>query len=209
LVYSSYSTLVDGAGSKMGIVFFNKSLFARGRLLPKLPVTAARTLEDKLILSRNHVRVRYLFLPDSTLRDDRPARLPARPSPTAPGRIFAPLGVGGHVDHLLVRKAAIAWWLGYGRTPQICFFEDLPYAARSTNLEEEEAKIAGGLSALCGPLAPTFRRLAPCLLRRKLLFSRLYLTQTDKTELLVRHAAAVGRLAGVEYAERYYCGAGA
>lgn len=41
--------------------------------------------------------------------------------------LFAPLGLGGHIDHLLVHKVACAFAKN-GRA--IAFYEDLPYAAR-------------------------------------------------------------------------------
>jgi hypothetical protein len=212
LVYSAYAALSDRARPKVGVVFFNVSKFARGRLLPTIPVTAFRTLEDRLILGRNGVKTSYLFLRDSTTRDDgnhELARWPLAPGPSAvslPQRIFAPLGVGGHEDHLLVRRAAISWWsAGYGRIPQVCFYEDLPYAAKSRNLEEEEKRITDELEAECGALRAEHWRLEPSLLRRKLLFSRLYLSQADKAELFLRHAVRVGRVSDDGPAERYFC----
>jgi hypothetical protein len=39
-------------------------------------------------------------------------------------RLYAPLGVGNHVDHQLVRRAAIAVWPG-----PLWFYQDFPYAA--------------------------------------------------------------------------------
>jgi hypothetical protein len=199
------------------VVFFNVSRFARGRLLPTVPVTALRTLEDRLILGRNGVKASYLFLRDSTMRDDNddghhlhhgrwPPSLPGPSAADPPCRIFAPLGVGAHEDHLLVRKAAISWWsVEYERVPQICFYEDLPYAARSENLEAEEKRITDELEAECGALQAKHWRLQPSPLRRKLLFSRLYLSQADKGELFLRHAVQVGRLFNDGPAERYFC----
>ena len=137
LVYSAYAALSDGARQKRGVVFFNVSRFARGRLLPSVPVTALRTLEDRLIMGRNGVKASYLFLRDSTMRDvdnQQLGRWPPGPSAVSPPhRIFAPLGVGAHADHPLVRRAAISWWsVEYGdharqmRAMLICFFRHEP-----------------------------------------------------------------------------------
>jgi hypothetical protein len=213
LVYSAYASLSDRTRPKLGVVFFNVSRFALGRLLPMVPVTALRTLEDRLILGWNGVKARYFFLRDSSLRENNDnqslGRWPLAPGPSVggtPHRIFAPLGVGAHEDHLLVRKAAISWWsTEYRRIPQICFYEDLPYAARSENLWAEEERIVNELEAECGVLQPEHWRLRPPLLRRKLLFSRFYLSQADKVELFLTHAIQVGRLSGDGPAERYFC----
>jgi LmbE family N-acetylglucosaminyl deacetylase len=44
---------------------------------------------------------------------------------------FLPLGVGGHVDHLLVRDAAVAGLREVGvKSTHLHFYEDLPYAAK-------------------------------------------------------------------------------
>jgi len=46
------------------------------------------------------------------------------------GRLLAPAGLGGHLDHLVVRQQALALadCLGAGPT-HVGFYEDLPYAA--------------------------------------------------------------------------------
>lgn len=42
--------------------------------------------------------------------------------------VVAPLALGGHIDHRLVHRAAIAAW----HSDTLIFYEDLPYAARLT-----------------------------------------------------------------------------
>jgi LmbE family N-acetylglucosaminyl deacetylase len=44
-----------------------------------------------------------------------------------PGLIVSPLGVGGHIDHLLVREAALAVWNGKTDT---AFYVEFPYGLR-------------------------------------------------------------------------------
>lgn len=48
------------------------------------------------------------------------------------GRVYAPLTVGGHVDHRLVRQAAEAWGVPEG---ELVYYEDYPYAERPGALE--------------------------------------------------------------------------
>lgn len=46
--------------------------------------------------------------------------------------LYAPLGAGGHVDHRLVRAAALA---AHARGADVVFYEDFPYAARGATVE--------------------------------------------------------------------------
>ncbi len=49
----------------------------------------------------------------------------------AGGRVYAPLSVGGHVDHRLVRQAAEVWG---APSAELAYYEDYPYAERSGDL---------------------------------------------------------------------------
>jgi hypothetical protein len=150
------------------------------------------------------VKVTYQFLPDHLARgngepgDSRMFRqLPAN----SPVRLVAPLGVGGHPDHLLVRNLATRYFKRVGGS-ELMLYEDLPYAALRTDLEEEERSITHALGTprlreLCIPM--NARTMA-----RKVFFSRLYFTQSNKSKILKKHAMAIGRKCGSEFAERYY-----
>lgn len=56
------------------------------------------------------------------------AALTAQRSPT---RIFCPAGIGGHVNHLATRAVLLNLIASLPQT-QLCFYEDLPYAARGS-----------------------------------------------------------------------------
>jgi LmbE family N-acetylglucosaminyl deacetylase len=56
-----------------------------------------------------------------------------------PGKVYAPLGIGGHVDHLLTRFAAEA--VCDGVCP-VLFYEDLPYIGELTDDERQQALAA-------------------------------------------------------------------
>lgn len=59
--------------------------------------------------------------------------------PLAPGgRVYAPLAVGGHVDHRLTRQAVEDWGAPQG---ELLYYEDYPYAER---LGAVEAALQGG-----------------------------------------------------------------
>jgi len=48
-------------------------------------------------------------------------------------RVFSPLGVGGHVDHIIVRRAVESLWDPSG----ISYYEDYPYAGRPGAIQSQ------------------------------------------------------------------------
>lgn len=207
LVYSAFSALTERTGVGTAVIFFNVSRFTRWGIFPKYFVTMMRTLEDKIILTRLRLRTSFLWLEDSSVRSNPisqqaiASRLSGFPEPLR--SIFCPMGVGGHPDHLAVRDAAIHFWRRRRMKPQICFYEDLPYAARTKEIESEVEKCVRNMPQSCGRLSIFYSPLTKVQFRRKILFSRLYLTQNDHTTLLTRHAKELGKQCGRAYAERY------
>ncbi len=118
--------------------------------------------------------------------------------------LYCPLGVGRHPDHLLVREFALSIWKELGKETVIFFYEDLPYAARTKGLEATERRLATEVERICGRLEAKCLPLAENVLRKKKLYSRLYLTQTDQSDLILSHARKVGGECGLEYAERFF-----
>jgi LmbE family N-acetylglucosaminyl deacetylase len=81
--------------------------------------------------------------------DPAPAALPALDLPPAQ-TIYAPLGVGAHVDHLIARDWALAL---AGRGAAVVFYEDYPYARDPAALDRARAAFApGALTAQTRPL---------------------------------------------------------
>lgn len=66
--------------------------------------------------------------------------------------VFAPLALGDHIDHRIVREAAKLCIL----QGQLCFYEDLPYAARMSSTERDQAAAC----AVASNKAAHFRRYA-------------------------------------------------
>lgn len=66
-----------------------------------------------------------------------------------PFQLFCPAGIGGHVNHLATRAVTIEWLLAGPRQVMVCFYEDLPYAARRaqrrSGLRDLRAAIPGRL----------------------------------------------------------------
>jgi LmbE family N-acetylglucosaminyl deacetylase len=205
IVYSAFSVLSDHTRPKLALVFFNTTGFTRFGLFPVAFVTMARTLEDWLIMTIAGSAASYLFLPDSLARSESPesADLEARLrfKDLHPRRIVAPLGVGGHPDHLLVRNFAISLW-HKSKSPELFLYEDLPYATRSPNLRSEEETIVHSIQI--PGLRESCRRMNEREMSRKAFFGGLYVTQSNKREILVRHAERVGSACGGPYAERFY-----
>lgn len=204
LVYSAYAMLSDRSRPKLAITFFNVSRFTRFGLLPKRIVTLARTVEDRLALGIAGCKVRFLNEPDSIARGEAPIPVaPRLPNlfGSPPARIVAPLGVGGNSDHVIVRGVAMSLWR---RAPEceLVLYEDLPYAARSADLATEETSIVSALGE--AGISEEFLPMSPSEMRRKLLLSRLYLTQTGKTRTLLDHARRVGANSGEAFAERVF-----
>lgn len=107
---------------------------------------AARRREDETAAARLHAEPRWLGLPDAPFRDPRyadfdfdvlsgphapgdaawrerlAARLRQEVEALHPTAVYAPLGVGDHVDHRLVFEAAT------GLHPDLRCYEDHPYA---------------------------------------------------------------------------------
>jgi LmbE family N-acetylglucosaminyl deacetylase len=108
-------------------------------------VGVVRKAEDREFASRvgSAVEVVDLEMEDAPIRLERPvaavrrlkvgarersdaARIAEALERVAEGTVLAPLGLGGHIDHLVAREAAILL-ARTGRT--VVFYEDLPYAA--------------------------------------------------------------------------------
>lgn len=209
LVYSAFSALVQHTGFGTAVVFFNISRFTKWGLLPKYFVTPMRTLEERIILTRLRVRTMFLWLEDSSVRnypiECQRVTSQLKGLQGAFRYIFCPLSISGHSDHLAVRSAAIDYWISCGRKPRICFYEDLPYAAKMKEPEVEVETRVRELTRCCGHLSVQYNPLNVNQFRRKLSLSRLYLTQNDHRALLEKHAKGLGKKCRSAYAERYVC----
>lgn len=166
-------------------------------------VSPLRMIEDKLALGFSGSRVRFLNGADSVTRGPgvAPALHQIRRILTAPpAMIAAPLGVGGHPDHIAVRTEAISLrrWAGC----ELVLYEDLPYAVRSDDLASEERAIVSSIPGI--RFREEIRSLVPSEIRMKLLLSGLYVSQAPKSELLLQHSRRVGGGAGSAYGERFF-----
>ena len=130
---------------------------------PAREVFAIRRREEKAALDRLGAQVSYLgFLdciyrgsndhffytsndgifgsihpPDAILVDALLSEMDALGTLAPEAKVYAPLAIGNHVDHQLVRQAAERW-----RGRDLIYYEDYPYAQR----EEADAQVAQRLN---------------------------------------------------------------
>jgi len=205
LVFSAFSILVKKQ-KNLAIVFFNVSSFTRWPVKSKRLVTGFRTLEDRTILRSLKTRVKYLHLEDNSLKESSDSDLLSTEGLDLelPATIYSPLGVGGSPNHLQVRKWAVEKWLSWEKKSMLNFYEDLPYAAKTKNLEVEEKQLLRELERTCGSLQKIKEPLTKTQLERKLRMCRYYFSQTDYSDLIGKHASNRADPGSMEFAEIFY-----
>lgn len=168
-------------------------------------------LEDRIILGLFGVRVSFLFMYDTSLYEKSPRRMSMAQLKTTllssliPQKIFCPMGIGGHSDHLSVRESGIDLWLLWNKEPKLFFYEDLPYAAYDLrNNSHSLERCIDDVKPFCGNLRVVWRPISKSEMRTKLLASRAYASQTNHSKLLAEHSRALGKECSAEFAEKYF-----
>jgi len=193
-------------------------------------VMAVRRAEDESFARSVGASVVFLNLPDAVFRGyEGDAELLGEPRPDdpvpieglraalaglAPGTLYLPFAIGGHVDHRGARRAAMAL-LAEAGSPYLdraLFYEDFPYAltTRFERPEQLDPEILPSLPAGV-TLTPEYVEIAE-LLDRKLAGLRAYESQLGRlfggdnpmTSDVREHATRVGELGGVGPSERYW-----
>jgi hypothetical protein len=207
LVYSAFTQLNVDSLLKHAVTFFNVSGFNRLSPVIKLPAgitSIMRTVEDRAIMAALGVQVTYLFLEEFPLRGGKGApKLGGllRSIEPRPRRIVAPLGVGSHPDHVLLRDFAVEC-ITKEYTDELLLYEDLPYAFYNSKLRDEEIKILESVGQLRA--RQMFGAMDATTMARKLMFCRMYFSQPYMGRELKEHASRVGEDAGTRYAERFF-----
>jgi LmbE family N-acetylglucosaminyl deacetylase len=125
-------------------------------------------------------------------------------SPDATIRIYAPLGVGKHVDHQIVHLAGQEL---AGRGWDVWFYEDIPYALKPMALDARLAEIGGSRFAPVSliPAESTWERKIDAILRYPSQLETVFLqyvgvgtTREEISEALSAYAAGAGDGAMVE-----------
>jgi LmbE family N-acetylglucosaminyl deacetylase len=177
IAYSLAGRLLSGAESGARLQLL--TIFSESRFAPYAPgvtsqaqVSALRHAEESRFCAALHLEHARLGLAEAPLRgypdldslfidSDLPLedpmvacleqRLRQHIEDDAPARVFAPLGVGGHVDHRVTRAAAQRV---FGNACALFFYEDLPYAGElsASELDRQLTRDAQGLRPLLTPL---------------------------------------------------------
>ncbi|MCC2627834.1 MAG: LmbE family protein [Thermomicrobiales bacterium] len=126
------------------------------------------------------------------------AALDLADSPDATTRIYAPLGIGKHVDHQIVHMAGQEL---SGKGWDVWFYEDIPYALRPMALDTRLAEIGGTQFAPVArvPAESTWERKIDAILRYPSQLETVFLqyvgvgtTREEISEALSAYAAGVG-----------------
>jgi len=191
-------------------------------------VMERRRAEDRAYARFAGASIVHLDLPDAVFRDyvgdaellgdprpidPAPAReLRALIGDLDPDRVYAPLAVGSHVDHRLVRRAAIAL-IGPVIPPEsLRFYEDFPYA-HNVGFDDPvalDAEFGAGLppgwslEAEIVPIAGALARKIRALEAYRSQLGRLFGGDDPMSRAVRERAAIVGRKAGIGSAERYW-----
>jgi len=176
-----------------------------------------RRMEETVASLLLGVSVRFLGFPEAMLRGHRDPRRDAvnatdlqvlqqvrhRLSSLLTGEgvgvLLVPLGVGSHVDHVLVREAAKGLLSqDGGRSPAVVMYEDLPYV-EGTDSFEWLATVGGSCEAMYVDISPA--------MVRKLLVLRIYRTQVGPNTIrrVQKHATKCWMEKHPDSGRRGYC----
>ncbi|MBJ7311500.1 PIG-L deacetylase family protein [Rugamonas sp. CCM 8940] len=176
-------------------------------------VSAVREQEDRAYCARRRIDYALLPCPDSFLMGyDEATELSAAAAADDPRTadivkligdavarllphiVLAPCGLGGHVDHQIVRLAADAL-----ERVEVLYYEDLPYSAGLPLAELDRQLSAQGL-------VPKVTADIEIVLEGKCADMWGYRSQTSEATIaeMLLHAGRVGK-GGARYAERLWC----
>jgi LmbE family N-acetylglucosaminyl deacetylase len=206
VAYSCGGTVAVALGEAelhMGVVFSRSGYAASDAVRAAGPdaISAVRRAEDEAFCARYRIRRHDLGLPDSSLAGhDERSELRAAPvadprctaardairdlaSALVPDIVCAPCGLGGHVDHAIVHRAAREL-----EAAEVWFYEDVPYVARLA-LDRVDAWLSDELGLRAFASIDIDERIAD-----KIAAMWLYPSQTDArvVELMERHARRLG-----------------
>lgn len=128
---------------------------------------------------------------DGRLREELVRRIAELPSSA---RLCVPLGVGGHVDHRLVRQAAEAT----GRP--LIYYEDYPYAGQAGKVEQALGEAAWESERIGLDEAALEAKVAAALCYR----SQISSFWVDEADLVAHFRAYAAEVGGGSPAERYW-----
>jgi hypothetical protein len=115
------------------------------------------------------------------------------------GKVFAPLTVGEHVDHLVMRQALELWGVPQG---ELVFYEDYPYAEQTDAVLAVLRDRQGWRVELVSLSEEALTAKARAFAQYRSQISTFYKSVEEIGQRLRAYAASIGEGAG--YAERYW-----
>jgi LmbE family N-acetylglucosaminyl deacetylase len=115
-------------------------------------------------------------------------------------RVFAPLAVGRHVDHLLVYRAARTLGPRYG----VLFYEDFPYAIRSGALDARLREVGPQAEPRLVNISDLIGLKIASIARYKSQLPTLFGTSEAMPQTVRAYAETIGSAGGLSMAERYW-----
>lgn len=116
-------------------------------------------------------------------------------------RIYAPLGVGGHVDHQQAFLLGLELARG-GR--EVRFYEDLPYVLRAGELERRMERLGVSLVPELVDISAAIEAKIAGIMAYQSQLSSLFGSAEAMPEAVSSYARAVGAALGLRYAERQF-----
>jgi LmbE family N-acetylglucosaminyl deacetylase len=115
--------------------------------------------------------------------------------------VYAPLGVGNHVDHRIVRDASLAYWAAHPRTFTLCLYTDYPYM-------RDEARVQDALAGLAHRLDERWQALDERHIVAKIAAMACYRSQISTfwqdEQAMAQEVRRMFRDRMGEYAERFW-----
>lgn len=115
-------------------------------------------------------------------------------------RVFAPLAVGGHVDHQLVYTAARTLGPRYG----VLFYEDFPYAIKQGALETRLHELGEEAEPRLANIGDLIGVKIAAIARYKSQLPTLFGRSEAMPQVVRAYAESVGATGGLQLAERYW-----
>lgn len=140
------------AGQQVLVIdVFSVQCWTKNGISTATDITSIRKNEEALNAYRDQVQVEFLDLPESLIRgynlnfpqvidwsvdcntlDLMISLLRKKTHLSTPNHIYFPLGIGGHVDHLITRELYVHLDKILNNGVKVGFYEDLPYASEHT-----------------------------------------------------------------------------
>ncbi|MFA5856776.1 MAG: PIG-L family deacetylase [Candidatus Pacearchaeota archaeon] len=184
-------------------------------ILPELKnpkeITKLNNLEENEALGRLGINVEFMYLPEVLLRGykhwnsppDSNKEIQTKTLITSKikelskiaKRVYFPLGVGNHTDHILVNQIALESYKFLKGNVEVFFYEDIPYAFEFNGVEK---KVGDLQNALGESLEEVVSDISPEIMTKSSLIG-IYKTQYDEKyiKMIADYSESISKTKGV------------